>query len=65
MDDILIALRCPVKLVERLDACIQKGEYMNRSDAGRDLLRLGLQIKEREMNEEKQTVNYSLCVPAD
>lgn len=65
MDDITIALRCPSKLVERMDACIKAREYMNRSDAGRDLIRLGLQMKEREINEKEQAANYRLCLPAD
>lgn len=54
MEDITIAIRCPVKLVEKIDTHVLDGEYMNRGDAGRDLLRLGLQVKEEgDRNEQK------------
>lgn len=46
MEDMTIAFRCPVKLAEKIDAYIENGEYMNRGDAGRDLVRLGLHMKE-------------------
>lgn len=66
MEDITLAFRCPAKLVEKIDAQIAKGEYMNRGDAGRDLVRLGLQIKEEnERNEKKQTNCDCDGVPAD
>lgn len=66
MEDMTIAFRCPVKLAEKIDAYIENGEYMNRGDAGRDLVRLGLQMKEEsEKNGKKQAINNSLCIPAD
>jgi Arc/MetJ-type ribon-helix-helix transcriptional regulator len=65
MEDITLAFRCPAKLIEKIDAQIAKGEYMNRGDAGRDLVRHGLQIKEEsERNEKKQTTCECVGVPA-
>jgi Arc/MetJ-type ribon-helix-helix transcriptional regulator len=65
MEDVTIAFRCPVKLADKVDAYIQNGEYMNRGDAGRDLLRLGMQMKEIERNEKKQTLANNICFPTN
>lgn len=62
MEDVTIAFRCPVKLAEKMDFYIENGEYMNRGDAGRDLLRLGMQVKEIEKNEKKQTFADNHCL---
>ncbi|WP_321430503.1 hypothetical protein [uncultured Methanolobus sp.] len=63
MENVTIAFRCPVKLAEKVDAYIQNGEYMNRGDAGRDLLRLGMKVKEIEKNETKQTIIDDQHIP--
>jgi len=61
-----IVFRCPAKLVEKIDAQIAKGEYMNRGDAGRDLVRLGLQMKEEsDRNEKKQNTCNGDSVPSN
>ena len=65
MEDVTIAFRCPVNLAEKVDAYIKNGEYMNRGDAGRDLLRLGIQVKETERNEKKQTTTDNVCFSND
>lgn len=44
--DITLAFRCPAGLVNELDSLVESGAYMNRADAGRDLLRLGIRTKE-------------------
>lgn len=65
MEDVTIAFRCPVKLAQKMDAYIKNGEYMNRGDAGRDLLRLGMQVKENGINEEKQATGDDVCISND
>jgi Arc/MetJ-type ribon-helix-helix transcriptional regulator len=41
MEDMAISLRCPVRLVEKIQLLVDSREYMNMSDAYRDLWRLG------------------------
>jgi Arc/MetJ-type ribon-helix-helix transcriptional regulator len=57
MDEDRIAFRCPTKLLEKIDAYIETGEYMNRGDAGRDLVRLGIQMKEESKRNEKKQMS--------
>lgn len=54
MDDDRMVFRCPTRMTEKIDAYVARGDYMNRADAGRDLVRLGLQIKEGSDRIEKK-----------
>jgi len=45
MVKIKLEFRCPAGLLDELDSLVETGAYMNRADAGRDLLRLGIRTR--------------------
>lgn len=54
MEDTTITFRCPGMLAEKIRAFVDEGEYMNMSDAGRDLTRIGILVKEGSYRDEKK-----------
>lgn len=54
MEDTTISFRCPGMLAEKMRAFVDEGEYMNMSDAGRDLTRIGILVKEGSYKDGKK-----------
>jgi|GEM_PF-4732486 len=47
--DTQIGVRFPTSMVSEIDKLVEKEEYMNRSDAVRDLTRIGLRDRKVKM----------------
>lgn len=55
MEEETLRIRCPKGLMNKIDGLVEENEYMNRSDAGRDLIRMGIEEKERRRMRHEQT----------